>query len=489
MRIGLWGFACVFLSSSFAFADDDLAPRDNALSVGVTAGVFLPDSDVHDFYFVTNQWQPLNSVGPAMGVRVSYEPIRYGALELEGEVIPIGTDTTDRGATLFGWRTHVIGQLPNRFTPFLLGGVGSMSIASANDVLGDDGDFTMHLGAGGKFFITSSMLVRLDARWLFAPKLSTMAVDDDDLASHFLVTSSLSWRFGDGEQVVDRSREDPDKDGVIAARDRCPFDAGVAPDGCPAVADADKDGLLDQDDACPRKAEVVNEFEDEDGCPDQEPDRDKDALSDRTDACPDAAEDVDGFEDKDGCPDGDNDKDGVADADDRCALDSGPTDNGGCPEKDSDKDTVADRFDNCPAEVGTARHNGCTSEQRVVIGLTEIKVLESVHFATGKAKIRSRSNPLLNNLAQVLMAHPEITRVSVEGHTDDHGGAERNRDLSQRRAQAVVDYLASRGVPATRLAAVGHGEDSPIADNGTSSGRARNRRVEFRVERNLAAAP
>ncbi len=124
-----------------------------------------------------------------------------------------------------------------------------------------------------------------------------------------------------------------------------------------------------------------------------------------------------------------------------------------------------------------------------MIAQTEIKVLESVHFATGKAKIRSRSNKLLDNLAQVLSAHPEITRVSIEGHTDDHGNAGRNKKLSQRRAQAVVDYLATRGVATSRLEALGHGEDSPIADNATAAGRSQNRRVEFQIERKLVAGP
>ena len=487
MRIGLSGIACVLLSSSVALADDDLAPRENAISIGVTAGVFLPDEDVHDFYFLGNEWQPLNSVGPAMGLRFSYEPIRYTALEVEGEVIPIGTGADGVSATLFGWRAQVVGQLPNRFTPFILGGLGSMSVASGDDGLGDDGDYTMHLGAGGKFFITSHLSARLDFRWLFAPKVSMPVVDDDDLASHFMIGTALTWRFN-GAGSAGRPT-DPDLDGVLGDGDRCPYDKGVKPDGCPAVADADNDGVLDSVDACPREAEVMNGIDDEDGCADKETDKDGDKLSDRVDACPDAPEDMDAFEDQDGCPEADNDRDGLADADDRCALEKGPADNNGCPEKDGDRDGVADRYDNCPSEAGSTQYNGCSSRQLVVIAQTEIRVLESVHFATGKDKIRSRSNKLLDNLAQVLNAHPEITRVSIEGHTDDHGRADRNKRLSQRRAEAVVNYLASRGVATNRLQAIGQGEDSPIADNATADGRSQNRRVEFQIERKLVAGP
>lgn len=484
--LGLAGFACVVLSAHLAAADDDdLGPRNKGLSVGVTAGVFIPDADVHDFYFApANEWQPLNQVGPAMGLRVSYDLIRYVGIELEGEVTPIGIDTTGDAATLLGWRAHVIGQLPGRLTPFVLLGGGSIGVFSRDEVLGDDNDLTQHLGAGAKFYITPQLSVRLDGRWLLAPKWDVLTTDGDTV-SHFLITSSLSWTFN-GASPVRRARPDPDRDGVIGDADQCPQDSGVAPDGCPAVADRDNDGILGAADRCPDVPETLNEVDDLDGCPDKVLDQDGDGLSQRVDACPNEAEDVDGFRDHDGCPEADNDSDEIPDPKDSCPLVAGPPDNRGCPDKDSDGDSVVDRFDNCPAETGSAQNHGCRSKQLVAIAQAEIKILDNVYFATGRAAIRARSNPLLNNLARVLNAHPEITRVVVEGHTDGQGDAAYNQELSQRRARAVVEHLEGKGVSANRMEAIGRGEENPLADNGTSRGRLQNRRVEFRIERSAA---
>jgi uncharacterized repeat protein (TIGR01451 family) len=107
---------------------------------------------------------------------------------------------------------------------------------------------------------------------------------------------------------------------------------------------------------------------------------------------------------------------------------------------------------------------------------TEVK---PVYFATDKDLIEARSNAVLDHVAAVLVARPEITTVRVEGHTDNRGGVEHNQDLSQRRAAAVVRYLVDKGVARDRLDAVGFGETRPIADNATDQGRATNRRVEF----------
>lgn len=481
-RIGSCLLVAAGLMSSKLAAADDLMPQKKTLSLGVTAGVFLPDRDVHDFYYTTNMWQPLHSAAPAMGLRVSYEPLQYLGLELEGEMIPTGTATTDDSATILGWRAQVVGELPARLTPFVSLGIGSMGIISGDAVLGDDTDFTWHTGLGAKLYLTPRWSIRLDGRWLIAPKVDILA-EDDPMVSHFLVNTALNYRWGNGQAPVETFDADPDNDGIIGRDDKCEFEAGVAPDGCPAVADSDQDGLLDNVDKCPSEAEVLNEVDDEDGCPDTEPDQDGDAIANRADKCVDAAEDMDGFEDTDGCPETDNDKDGILDAQDGCAQSAGPADNQGCPDKDSDSDSVVDRFDNCPTEPGWQQYRGCRKNQLVVLTQTDIKVLENIYFASKKAAIRARSNPLLDNLVQVLNAHPEITHVRVEGHTDNRGDEIRNKELSHSRARAVIDYLVVHGVSADRLEAIGVGEERPIANNKTSSGRAQNRRVEFHIER------
>jgi outer membrane protein OmpA-like peptidoglycan-associated protein len=215
--------------------------------------------------------------------------------------------------------------------------------------------------------------------------------------------------------------------------------------------------------------------------PPDAPDRDGDSIADAADACPDVAEDVDGFEDEDGCADPDNDRDGVADTLDACPSQPGSADTNGCPDPDRDGDGVVDRLDNCPAEKGSVEQHGCATKQRVVLTAGKLEILDIVHFETDRDRILPDSYPLLDNVAMVLNAHAELAAIDVEGHTDNQGDDAHNKDLSQRRAAAVVRYLASRGVAAARLTAVGYGEERPVADNATKAGRAKNRRVEFRL--------
>jgi outer membrane protein OmpA-like peptidoglycan-associated protein len=82
----------------------------------------------------------------------------------------------------------------------------------------------------------------------------------------------------------------------------------------------------------------------------------------------------------------------------------------------------------------------------------------------------------------VLTSHPEITHVSVEGHTDNVGAAAMNKSLSGRRAASVVDWLVKHGIDKARLSSVGFGMERPIDSNDTPEGRQNNRRVEFHIE-------
>jgi outer membrane protein OmpA-like peptidoglycan-associated protein len=103
--------------------------------------------------------------------------------------------------------------------------------------------------------------------------------------------------------------------------------------------------------------------------------------------------------------------------------------------------------------------------------------LYGIHFDFDQATLKPESEPVLRQLLEALQAREGLS-VAVEGHTDDVGGDDYNRDLSQRRAQAVVDWLTGNGVAASRLTPVGKGEAEPVADNATADGRALNRRVE-----------
>lgn len=107
-----------------------------------------------------------------------------------------------------------------------------------------------------------------------------------------------------------------------------------------------------------------------------------------------------------------------------------------------------------------------------------VNLPESVTFATDSAAVRPDLQADLRSIAANLVSYPN-SRIQVLGHTDDTGSAAYNFDLSQLRAQAVRDILVGAGVPGNRIAAVGMGEDRPIASNATVSGRAQNRRVEI----------
>jgi large repetitive protein len=242
--------------------------------------------------------------------------------------------------------------------------------------------------------------------------------------------------------------------------------------------DRDRDGIIDVADKCPTEAETRNSFEDDDGCPD-DPDPDRDGLIGAADQCPNEPEDADGFEDTNGCPDPDNDRDGILDLDDKCRDVPGVAVMQGCPDPDRDGDGVVDRLDKCPDEPGKAELDGCKDKPRVTVGDGKLEILDIVYFATDAAIIQPQSFAILDEVARVANIHTEITKLRIEGHTDDQGNDAYNKSLSQRRADAVRTYLIQKGVAAGRLEAMGFGEEQPKVDNGTPEGRATNRRVEF----------
>jgi outer membrane protein OmpA-like peptidoglycan-associated protein len=107
-----------------------------------------------------------------------------------------------------------------------------------------------------------------------------------------------------------------------------------------------------------------------------------------------------------------------------------------------------------------------------------VLTLSDVLFDTGAATLKPGADLALNRVA-AFMTENDTTRVIIEGHTDSRGSDSYNEDLSQRRAQAVRDALATRGITADRVDAVGRGEAFPVASNETRAGQQQNRRVEI----------
>lgn len=275
---------------------------------------------------------------------------------------------------------------------------------------------------------------------------------------------------------------DNDHDNVYDIEDVCPNTPGpVENQGCP-VDDRDGDGIPDSSDKCPDEPEDVDGVEDTDGCPDADLDSDGDGLLDSVDQCPTEPEDKDGFVDDDGCPDADNDKDGLLDTIDKCPDDPGPPEQSGCPVVDRDGDGINDDVDKCPDEAGVAEEQGCPKKYSlIVVKQDRIEIKQKVHFATGKAKILRDSFELLSQVADAVRSS-NLKKILIEGHTDAQGSDALNMRLSQQRAEAVREYLITKGeVDGAVLESVGFGETRPIASNRTQKGRAQNRRVEFKI--------
>jgi len=165
----------------------------------------------------------------------------------------------------------------------------------------------------------------------------------------------------------------------------------------------------------------------------------------------------------------DSDGDGVVDSKDACPnTKKGVTvDEKGCP-VDSDKDGVTDDLDQCPE-----------TPIEVQVDARGCGVIKDLRFDTGKATILASSFHKLDWVVDMMIKNPEL-RVEIQGYTDNVGKAKYNQALSEKRAQAVMDYLISKGIAKNRMVAKGYGMENPAATNDTVEGRAANRRVELK---------
>ncbi len=234
--------------------------------------------------------------------------------------------------------------------------------------------------------------------------------------------TSTGWRTGYGECWT------------TSYRDKDP-----APTGCfepVVVADADGDGVADSEDQCP--GTPAGATVDAKGC---ELDSDGDGVVDSKDQCP-------------GTPAG------------------AKVDSKGC-ELDSDGDGVVDSKDECPSTPAGATVDG----KGCALGI----VLQNVQFKLNSGELTAESKGILDNVVNSLKARKDVTSVMVIGHTDSSGAASYNQSLSEKRAKAVMDYMVSQGVDSGILSSKGMGESAPIADNATADGRAKNRRVELKL--------
>jgi OOP family OmpA-OmpF porin len=353
---------------------------------------------------------------------------------VEGELALMPTQSKQMNSDVLaiGWRAHGIAQFGQaRVRPFLVLGLGGLTSSPTDDSFRSDTDLGIYTGIGAKIRVEDNWGIRLDARLFVQP--SSVG---DDLTTDFEVVAGLYKTF------PAKPKKDEAKLVVVPP----------PPPPPPPPADTDGDGITDDLDECRTKAEDMDEFEDTDGCPDY--DNDGDFVSDVEDKCPAEREDFDGFDDNDGCADPDNDQDKLADADDKCPNQAetanGYQDTDGCP-------------DELPLKV--QQFTG---------------VIEGIRFRNNSDQIFNASKRLLDSAATVLTEFANV-RMQITGYTDNKGDATKNKELSQKRADAVKAYLVSKGIAAERLQAEGKGDADPIGDNNTNEGRKQNRRVEFKL--------
>ena len=142
---------------------------------------------------------------------------------------------------------------------------------------------------------------------------------------------------------------------------------------------------------------------------------------------------------------------------------------------------VREGFYNKTIRFNTSKHDSITIPGKLkLIVLGEIIILNQVHFESGVAVLEKSSEVELQSLISFLKEYPTI-RAEISGHTDDAGAPSYNLELSQLRAQVIVDFLAERGIDSARLEAVGFGETKPIVPNSTVQNKAKNRRVELKI--------
>ena len=461
--------------------------RPPHVGLGVIASVFLGTTDPKNRWLGEDQLVPqfMGILDKEFGRQGRLRMAINGGIRLRKTRTFVddgaGEDADDRPATTTGETMTASNEVPFGFgVAYALskGKVDLIGEVFGSIPLGDHENYQpLEALAGIKLYLARNSFLSLGAgRGLMPAKGGN---PDARAMIGIVFEPNIGDRDGDGlKDDVDKCPDDPED-----------MDQFEDEDGCPEP-DNDRDGILDEDDKCPNIPEDKDGFQDEDGCPEGDKnDRDGDGIHDNVDKCPDEPEDFDQFQDEDGCPDPDNDQDGILDVDDLCPNDpedkDGFEDEDGCPDLDNDKDRILDKDDRCPNEPetynGTDDDDGCPDRGRVVVTDTAIEILDMMYFEYNKAVIKPVSYPILDAVAATLNGNPSIQLIEVQGHTDERGNDAYNLDLSDKRAAAVKKYLVDKGVEEKRLESQGYGETQPIDRRSNEAAWAKNRRVAFLI--------
>ncbi len=437
----------VFVSLSFFITNVFAEMKSGALTLNPHIGGYIFENE-----------QDINS-DPVYGMGIGYNLTERLGIEAVFNFIDTDIKTvseeTDVEVSLYRLDALYHFMLEKDVIPYLSAGIGAININK--DPGESDTNGLFNWGGGIKVFITESLAARGDIRHI---------IDfHEDKYNNLAYTFGLTFLFGGKEKELPPL--DSDGDGINDDVDKCPgTPSGISVDstGCPL--DSDRDGVYDHMDKCPATPSGVSV--DSRGCP---LDNDKDGVYDYKDKCPDTPEGTP--VDRNGCPK-DSDGDGVYDNIDKCpgTPKGAPVDRNGCP-KDSDGDGVFDYLDKCPGTLKGIKvdKKGCPVPIKEKVSI-ELKV----EFDHNSAIVKNIFHEHLQKVANFLTTYPN-TIAEIAGHTDSTGSDEYNLNLSQKRAENVIEHLVEYGVDPSRLKATGYGESMPIADNKTEEGRQQNRRV------------
>jgi outer membrane protein OmpA-like peptidoglycan-associated protein/opacity protein-like surface antigen len=413
-----------------------VTPRRHVFEPGFFGGLWLPSRaiELHDRNILFLQYEKVSS---ELGLRLGYYPLRHFGFEGELAMMP-GRTTAEQRAFVSSARANAVLQLGlSRVVPFAVIGGGVVSVRSEDDAAGDDADQALTVGGGVKVMLTPHIVVRLDVRDVMTPK---RGIRVNDPADNVEVLFGFSLALGPRKKKeAAKGPADLDADGVADDTDACPTVAARTSDGCPRL-DADDDGFEDRVDACPKEAGAA----------------------------------------PDGCPIPDTDGDGFLDPDDACVDEAGVAPEG-CAIRDDDGDGMLAPQDACPTEAETGNGwqdaDGCPDELPADVQAI-LGVLDGVAFAAGRATLPKAALPRLDEVVEVLKAHPDL-RVRITAHTDDRGAREKNLEVSLQQADAVKAYITGAGVDPERVQTRGAGPDEPREAATTSAARKANRRVEL----------
>jgi outer membrane protein OmpA-like peptidoglycan-associated protein len=452
--------------------------RDQGLGAGVGLGATLGMTDfVKDqaMFFTRGFFRfPLaKALQGELGLGIG----KVGGPDYESSIVPV------EGRLLlspFKWES---------VNPYLYAGAGLMHqtvekrpAASDKWNYRDRSFLVVPAGIGLQFKVAEEILFEVSGGYNYTTSKSMNSILADKTDNYLTGIAGLTYAGESGSA-------DPDGDGLTNSEEK---QLGTNK----KVADTDGDGLKDGEEVKTYKTNPLNADSDGDGLKDGEEvktyktdpnkvDTDGDGLSDGDELLKYKTDPLKADTDGDGLTDGeevmkyktdplkaDTDGDGLKDGDEVKTHKTDPL------KADTDGGTVNDGAEIARGSNPLDPGDDVPKKEEIKVEAGKAIVLEGVVFATGKSEIKPESASILEKAYNTLAQNPEIG-VEIRGYTDNVGKKAINQKLSTARANAVRDWLVSKGVDGTRVSAKGFGPADPIGDNKTAAGRQLNRRIEF----------